>query len=390
MVCSRRRATLTALVACVAVAAVPGAAQAFRLGPAGVAFYEPPQRLLAGSHGSVIWARPVRSPLSAAARSYRVLYRSVSVGGKPIAVSGLIDLPRRRPPKDGWPVVSWTHGTIGVADVCAPSRDAAAAVNAYASSEFDDWLRHGYALVRTDYEGLGTPGVHPYLVGTSEARGATDIVRAARAVDARVGRRWIVAGHSQGGQAALFAAAVGPRWAPELSLRGAVAFAPASHAASLVRVLPALTSKSPLSMLLALMTVGAGAIDHTVKPDRLFARAARALLPRVRTECIGTLARSDAFGSLAPAAVMRPGVNLRPLSKILAHANPALRIEAPVLIVQGLADATVPPALTTQLVAELRARRDAVTYRTYAGVEHVGIVRAGARAAAQFFAARLK
>jgi pimeloyl-ACP methyl ester carboxylesterase len=390
MVASSRRATLTALVACVAVALAPGAARAFRLGPTGAAFYEPPQRLLAGPHGSVIWARPVRSQLSAAARAYRVLYRSVSVAGKPIAVSGLIDLPKGRPPKAGWPAVSWTHGTVGVADACAPSRDPAAAVNAYAFSEFDDWLRHRYALVRTDYEGLGTPGIHPYLVGTSEARGASDIVRAARALDVRVGVRWIVAGHSQGGQAALFAAVVGPRWVPELSLRGAVAFAPASHVASLVRALPALTSKSPVSTLVALMAVGAATVDHAIRPERLFSDAALTLLPRVERDCVGSLIRADAFGSLAPAGVLRAGADVARLAKVLAGANPALRIGVPVLVLQGLTDGTVPPALTAELVAELRGRRDAVTYRTYPGVEHVGVVRAGARAAAQFFAARLR
>jgi len=40
-------------------------------------------------------------------------------------------------------------------------------------------LARGYVVVATDYEGLGDPGVHPYLVGVSEAYAVLDSVRAA-------------------------------------------------------------------------------------------------------------------------------------------------------------------------------------------------------------------
>ena len=41
----------------------------------------------------------------------------------------------------------------------------------------------GYVVAATDYEGLGTPGVHPYLVGESEGRSVLDAARAARALE---------------------------------------------------------------------------------------------------------------------------------------------------------------------------------------------------------------
>ena len=34
--------------------------------------------------------------------------------------------------------------------------------------------------MRTDYQGLGTPGPHPYLIGTAEGRSVVDIVAAGR------------------------------------------------------------------------------------------------------------------------------------------------------------------------------------------------------------------
>ena len=71
--------------------------------------------------------------------------------------------------------------------------------------------------------------MHPYLIGVSEGRSVIDIVSAARGLSRKVGRRWVAVGHSQGGHAALWAAALGPRYAPGLRLRGAVPLAPASH-----------------------------------------------------------------------------------------------------------------------------------------------------------------
>ena len=90
----------------------------------------------------------------------------------------------------------------------------------YTNSELNAWLAAGYAVMRTDYQGLGTPGVHPYLVGESEGRSVLDIIRAARDLDSSIGKRFLIAGHSQGGQAALFAAGEANSWTPDLKLRG--------------------------------------------------------------------------------------------------------------------------------------------------------------------------
>ena len=85
--------------------------------------------------------------------------------------------------------------------------------------------------MRTDYQGLGTPGVHPYLIGKAAARSALDIIGAARQLDRHLSKKFVIAGHSQGGHAALWTADYAKRWAPGLKLRGTMAFAPASHIA---------------------------------------------------------------------------------------------------------------------------------------------------------------
>ena len=67
-------------------------------------------------------------------------------------------------------------------------------------------MSQGYVVVATDYEGLGTPGTHPYLVGESEAHGVLDIVKAAQQIrETGANDKTFVWGQSQGGQAALFA-----------------------------------------------------------------------------------------------------------------------------------------------------------------------------------------
>ena len=176
--------------------------------------------------------RETRHTLPHAARTQLVLYRSTGVTGRPVAVSGDVAVPKTRAPKSGWPVVAWDHGTTGIADSCAPSRTGAGGdLTTYNQKLLDGFLKAGYAVVSTDYEGLGTPGVHPYLIGKSEGRSTLDMIRAARELDPRIGRRIAITGHSQGGHAALWAAALAHSWTPELKLRATVPFAPASHIA---------------------------------------------------------------------------------------------------------------------------------------------------------------
>src|SRR3954447_13517208 len=187
------------------VAALPASATAkVRKGPAGTAFYTPPKHLPGKGHGGLIWARPLAgaAPLPGGAGSRLLLYRSTGARGKAAAVSGVLTIPKGKAPKGGWPVVTYAHGTTGIADVCAPSRDSASnpahGLNAYAYPLLQRWLKAGYAVLRTDYAGLGTPGAHAFLNGHAEGYSVLDAVRAARQLDKRIGRRVAIAGHSQG------------------------------------------------------------------------------------------------------------------------------------------------------------------------------------------------
>lgn len=385
-----------ALAALLPASSALAAHTAVRRGPAGLRFYTPPRHSTAGRHGSVIWARRLTgsAALTGAATNELVLYRSVGDHGQPVAVSGTVSLPPGRAPKGGWPVITYDHGTTGIADVCAPSMDSPTspvhgAID-YAYPLLNSWLKAGWAVVRTDYQGLGTPGVHPYLIGVSEAHSTLDMVSAARAVEPSIGSRVIISGHSQGGQAALWAAALAAKWTPQLHVRGTVAFAPVSHLAEQTKAIGSVNTTS-LSGLAAMILRGIDVGDPALHLSALLSPQAAALYPQTLTRCLPQLDQPDSFGSLPTSQLPRSGANLAPVEAALTRlADPdSLHIRTPVLIEQGTADTTVFPAFTQSLETELTALKDPVTLRTYAGVTHGGVVVAAAADSASWIRARL-
>ena len=377
----------TAVLAAPATAAVPK-------GPRGSAFYKPPAHLK-GKHGALIWARSQtgRDALKGASKDRLLLYRSTSVGGKKIAVSGSLALPKGKAPRGGWPVITYAHGTTGAADSCAPTRgyDAGGLVS-YAYPLLQRWLKAGYAVVRTDYEGLGTPGIHPYLVGESEGRSVLDAVRAARALEPRLSKRFVIAGHSQGGHAALFAASLAKKWVPELQLRGTVAFAPASHLEDQFRTTLGITATGGgLGAIVALGLRAADIVEPALGVPSLLTPRAVAIYPQTADICYDALSDPASFGGIPLNEILQSSLNLEPLFAEIGSNDPEkLSIRTPVRIEQGDADGTVFKLFTDQLVADYKAGGAKVTYKVYAGVSHGAIVNAGAKDSAAFIKGRFK
>src|SRR3954453_7679891 len=341
-------------------------------GPAGDAFYTPPAKLPSG-HGKAVWQRKLAGAavLKRGKSNTLLLYTSTGIGGKTLAVSGDVAVPKGKAPKDGWPVITWAHATVGIADACAPSRIGTQAN--YDSPLLNSWLKAGYAVVRTDYEGLGTPGPHPYVIGDSEGRSTLDIVTAARKLNPGLGKDLVIAGHSQGGQAALFAASLVKRVAPGLRLEGTVAFAPVSHLSQQSTLLSALTQPGGPAPLASMILRGVDIANPAVNVKSYLSDQATALYPQIDERCLDALGKPDSFGSVAPADLVRQGADIAPITAALkADDDPdTLKISGPVLIEQGLADTTVLPNFTTALAGSLKAK---VTFKTYKGVDHAGAV----------------
>ena len=378
-----------ALAATAALAIAPAAAPAkVRQGPAGTAFYTPPKHTNAKRHGAPIWARNLTGPaaLKQASSNTLVLYRSTDAAGKLDAVSGTISLPKGKVPKGGWPILTWAHGTTGIADQCAPSRDGGSALSSYVYPQLRQWLKAGYAVVRTDYQGLGTPGTHGYLIGKDEGRSVLDIVRAARSLAPRLlSKRVIIGGHSQGGHAALWAAALAPSWTPELKVAGTVAFAPASHLGEQASLIRAVTTPSALTALAALILRGADSADPSLNVGSLLSDKAAALYPLTLTQCLPALAVANGFAGMAPSEALKSDADLTNVIAFLNANDPEeLHIKTPVEILQGTADSTVLPLFTDQLDTQLRGNGVKVTYKKFDGVQHGNVVQAGDAAALAF------
>ena len=130
----------------------------------------------------------------------RILYHTRTANNKDSLASGVVLVPYGRPPEGGWPLLAWSHGTSGVARICAPSLMKSLFYNWEGLYEY---VTLGYAVVATDYAGLGTEGRHIYLDMLSNGTDVINSVPAAHAAVPSLSKKWLVIGHSQGGLSSL-------------------------------------------------------------------------------------------------------------------------------------------------------------------------------------------
>lgn len=190
-------------------------------------FYDPPSPLAPAPPGALIRSGPFTGyDLPPGAHAVRILYHSQTRDGRDVAASGVVLLPAGVPPGGGWPLIAWAHGTSGVARQCAPSlmRDVE-----YGSEGLMPMVASGFAVVATDYAGLGTPGPHEYDNKIAQANDVVYSVPAARAAVRALGARWVAIGHSQGGVAVwgvaeLEATAHDPNYVGGISVAGDMDF----------------------------------------------------------------------------------------------------------------------------------------------------------------------
>jgi len=246
------------LVALVATAPVSGAA------PSDGFYTNVPSNLAKLKPGALIRSEPESTflpTLDGQSAAYRIMYRSTGQLGGPVAVSGMVFVPKGKAPRGGWPIVAWNHGTSGVGDQCNPSRWPdmydGGQWDLYAD-QIDELLKRGYVVSATDYEGLGTAGLHTYLLTDGLGRAVIDGVKATRALVPNTSSRWAAIGHSEGGQASLGAGELAATYGKGLTYVGAVGYAPSQHLEE--AVIPIASDKFAAPYL-AYMAVGMRSID---------------------------------------------------------------------------------------------------------------------------------
>jgi acetyl esterase/lipase len=321
------------------------------------------------------------------ARAYRVRYWSTGLDGRPVEVSGVVIAPSGSP-LGGRPVVAWAHPTTGVVSRCAPSL---ARVFFGSVQGLRAMLDRGYVVAATDYPGLGTPEVHPYLVGESEAHAVLDSVRAAKAIpEAAAGAQFAVWGHSQGGQAALFTGIEAARYAPELKLVGVAAAAPATDLAALMSDDLGAGGGNNITA----MTVWSWARVYGAPTEKVVTPQAEPVIDRLTKLCIerwfDILTRRGPTQALEK-SFLRVGslAEQEPWRRLLEENSPGpVPPDIPVFLAQGSADRLVWPSVTEAYRQRLCRNGNRVEFVLLPGVGHAFIARDVADAAVAWMAAR--
>lgn len=369
----RRRSRLwRGIAASVVLAlAVGGAAATARWGgsPVPDAFYTAPDG--AATHpGALLRTEPFDIDVPPGAHGWRILYATTDHDDAPTLASAIVVVPDD---VTSPPVIAWAHGTTGTARGCAPSLLAHPFV-AGAMPDLAATLQQGWAVVATDYAGLGTAGPHGYLVGQQAGRSVLDAVRAAgQLTDVDLTGPTTIWGHSQGGHAALWAGGLAATYAPDLDIVGVAALAPAADLAALSG---GLASTSIGGVFGAFMVSSYGDIYPDVRTRDHIRPGARILVEEMAKRCLtdpSTLV-SVATVLLADGPVFAGDPARGPLLQRAVENTPTLPVSAPLLIAQGDADTVVLPEVQRRYVDRLCTAGQEVEYRTYDGFDHMGVI----------------
>ncbi|WP_368497552.1 alpha/beta fold hydrolase [Herbiconiux sp. A18JL235] len=336
-------------------------------------FYTLPSPVAGATPGTLLRSEPIASAPPGAV-AWRVLYHSTDVLGNDIVVSGVVVAPDAEPPQGGWPVVSWAHPTTGSAERCAPS----VGIDPFDLIEgLDDLLDAGYVVAATDYSGMGVAGPDSYLVGVTEGNNVLDAARAARSLDGvGAGDELVLWGHSQGGQAALFAAERAGSYAPELQLKAVGVAAPATDLVALL--------KADIGDVSG-VTIGAyaftayssvyGPSTPGAELDTILTPAAVEAAPRMNELCLlGQNSELHTIGSPLIGGFLSgdPGTT-EPWATLLEENTPGSSgqpLPVPLFVAQGDVDELVRPEITAAFVDKQRAAGTEVTYETLENTGH--------------------
>ena len=375
-------------IACIALAAIavgaPGHASAQATaghelqGDGGVSDFYRWSEPLKGAPGRLLRTEPLPDALALdnAARSVRILYSSTDGldGQTRIVVSGALFIPKGAAPKGGWPLLAWAHGTVGVADVCAPSW---AGRSQRDKTYLNFWLAQGYAVVASDYQGLGTIGAHPYLATRPEAYSVLDSVRAVQKGDFGLARKVVLIGQSQGGGAAFATAGYTRTYAPELDVRGTVATGTPYFSPEAQLALAAARPKEMVDPLLGYTFYAMSTLEQIDPGFRIEDYLTDAGLPVARlaaTACFPQMAKTIIDQGLTYNRAFKadPTSHLKNAYDLMGY--PTLAIPKPVFMGTGGKDRDVPAPMQLSLGADACKAGAVIEQHLYPALDHSGTV----------------
>ncbi len=295
--------------------------------------------------------------------AFRILYHSRSASGVDVAASGVVLTPDRPPPPGGWPVIAWAHGFTGIARRCAPSLMR----NLNEGPFLSMYVKLGYAVVATDYTGLGTDFGNESVDMQSDAGDVIYSVAAARVAVPRLGRKWIAMGESAGGLAALAVAELeSDKRDPDYL--GSIAMSGIADAKEFYEQ----AAREHSTGLLVVLAYEVHTLYPQFQASQILTEKALELYPQVEKACAVTSRDLDT----ATAQVLKPGwegmgVVERFFARNVIGQKPADR---PLLIVSSGADPAVRLGMTARVVARLCRGRDKVQFREYKSSEFAAVL----------------
>ncbi len=343
-----------------------------------VRFYEAP---VPPEGGVLIAQAPLNPELSVtgAGAAYRILYSTRNQHGQPAVSTAVVFTPKSAPPQSGWPVIAWAHGTVGLGNDCTPSaRPRSARDNEYLSH----WLDQGYAVVGTDYVGLGTPGLMSYLNSVSTARAVVDSVIAAHQMGLPLSPQWAIVGQSQGGGAAVNSA----RWATEFSAgsgldyRGVVATGTPANIESVVKLggpdlqLPAELGPAANSYT-AYILAGFREARPDLDVNSVLTLEGVEAVDKAETVCKPQL--DEELSDMTPTRFFSaPLASLPGVAEALDDymGTPVTGYDRPIFLGAGLLDRDVPAKSSLVLYEQLQAHNQDVVLKIYPDEDHSGTV----------------
>lgn len=322
--------------------------------------------------GEILRREPLADTLSitGAAKAERILYSSTDgVGGQDVVtVSGAIYYPAGEIPEGGWPVIAWGHGTKGIADVCAPS---------WAGMTYRDrtylakWLSEGFAIVASDYQGLGTPGLHPYIAGRAAGYSILDSARSVIQSTPELSNSVLLVGQSQGGGAVAIAAAYATEYAPDLNVIGVVATGAGTIDLNQANLLGDSSAEIDSTSAYALYVVRTlSLVDPDLKPEDMLTPKAMTVFPLADTRCVADLEYDMSIAALNWSKTLTPYAFEVIKEHISLLNQPETGYAAPVFMGTGEDDIEVAPAFQTALAETICRSGVPVEHHVYEGMDH--------------------
>lgn len=331
---------------------------------------------------------PEAHGLMEASAQYHIRYTSISgVDGKTHREdTGAVFLPKGPAPEGGWPVVVWTHGTIGVATDCAPSLNPRSDRD---KQYLNTWLSLGFAVVAPDYAGLGSPGLHHYLNARGEAWSVLDSISASLK-NFPLSNKIIIVGQSQGAHAAFAASGYQKSYAPKLHVMGTVLTGTPyiNNNTSVNSIFTSGTSdgtggdpKIPYAYYIFL---SAADTNKSLKAADYFQKDAVADVNLAKNLCITELTQHVMENKLNDKNTFLPSFQDLVNTQLQSLHYNTLKIDHPVFIGIGLKDINVPTAMQQVFARDVKAAGTPVDIHEYAGMNHSETVNVSLRDSVPF------